>query len=431
MRIQHVFLALAVAAVRSPLSAQAPDSLRLDALRSAALERDPRAREIELLTEQSRLRLKSIDTDRLPSFSSEARAQHQSDVSTIPINLPGVSIPTPPYNTYDAHVDVQQRLYDPSLAPRRGVERAQLAESQARVRSALFGLTETVNAAFYTALLAETQVAELQTTVTDLAAQLAVAEARVEAGSALPGEANTLRAELLRRLQTVDEQKSARKAALSVLSDLAGRQIDTAVVLAAPNFTSDSITRASLATIRSRPEYQQFARTRELLDNLNRTKSAQDKPRLSAFLRTGYGRPGLNALSDKFDGYWLGGLQVQWTPWNWGNTNRERQLNALQSQIVSAEESAFTEGLQRAIEQDVASIERLAISLRSDEQIIELRENILRETRARYGEAVITSAEYVDRQTDLLAARLNRAAHRVQLSQAHAHLNTTLGLGVR
>jgi outer membrane protein TolC len=180
-----------------------------------------------------------------------------------------------------------------------------------------------------------------------------------------------------------------------------------------------------------RPEYEQFARSREVLDNLNRTKAAQDKPRLSAFLRTGYGRPGLNALSDKFDSYWLGGLQVQWTPWNWGNTNRDRQVNALQSQIVSAEESAFTEGLQRALEQDVAAIDRLEKSLRSDDQIIALRENILKETRVRYGEAVITSAEYVDRQTDLLVARLEHALHRVQLSQAHAHLNTTLGLEVR
>ena len=422
---------VAIVTATSSVTAQSVDTLQLATVRAAALGRDPRGREIELLTQQSRLRLKSIDTDRLPTFSAEAQGQHQSDVSTIPLNFPGVSIPTPPYNTYDAHLDVQQRLYDPSLAPRRAVERAQVAESQARVRTALFGLAETVNSAFYTALLAQTQVAEFETTVTDLAAQLAVAEARVKAGTALPSEANTLRAELLRRRQSVEEQKSARKAALSVLSDLTGHPIDSAVVLAAPDFTRDSITRASLAAIRSRPEYEQFARSRDVLDNLNRTKSAQDKPRLSAFLRTGYGRPGLNALSDKFDSYWLGGLQVQWTPWNWGSSNRDRQINALQSQIVSAEESAFTEGLQRAVEQDVAAIERLESSLRSDEQIIELRENILKETRVRYGEAVITSAEYVDRQTDLLAARLDRAMHRVQLSQAHAHLNTTLGLGVR
>jgi outer membrane protein TolC len=421
----------AICTASSVIKAQSVDTLKLATVRAAALSRDPRVREIELLTEQSRLRLKSIDTDRLPSFSTEARGQHQSDVSTIPINFPGVSIPTPPYNTFDAHLDVQQRLYDPSLAPRRAVERAQVAESQARVRTALFGLTETVNSAFYTALLAQTQVAEFETTATDLAAQLSVAEARVKAGTALPSEANTLRAELLRRRQAVEEQRSARRAALSVLADLTGGPIDSMIVLAAPDFTRDSITRASLAAIRSRPEYEQFARSREVLDNLNRAKAAQDKPRLSAFLRTGYGRPGLNALSDKFDSYWLGGLQVQWTPWNWGNTNRDRQVNALQSQIVSAEESAFTEGLQRALEQDVAAIDRLEKSLRSDEQIIALRENILKETRVRYGEAVITSAEYVDRQTDLLVARLEHALHRVQLSQAHAHLNTTLGLEVR
>jgi outer membrane protein TolC len=160
-------------------------------------------------------------------------------------------------------------------------------------------------------------------------------------------------------------------------------------------------------------------------------RSAQDKPRVAAFLRAGYGRPGLNALSDNFDTYWLGGVQFQWTPWNWGSTKRDRQVSALQREIVSAEERAFSEALQRSVEQDLAAIDRLSTAIRDDDQIIALRESVLAETRARFGEAVITSAEYVDRQTDLVGARLSRATHRVELAQARAHLLTTLGIEVR
>jgi outer membrane protein TolC len=135
-------------------------------------------------------------------------------------------------------------------------------------------------------------------------------------------------------------------------------------------------------------------------------------------------------LSDRFDSYWLGGVLVQWTPWTWGSTNRDREVNALQRQIVNAEERAFTDALDRATQQDLANIDRLKTALADDDQIVALREKILAETRTRYGEAVITSAEYVDRQTDLLAARLNRAIHRVELSETHAHLLTTLGIEV-
>ena len=41
-------------------------------------------------------------------------------------------MPTPPHDTYDAHVKARQRIFDPTLGGRRGVERAQLAESEAR-----------------------------------------------------------------------------------------------------------------------------------------------------------------------------------------------------------------------------------------------------------------------------------------------------------
>jgi outer membrane protein TolC len=432
MKIHFIALA-ALCLYTSPLTAQtSSDSLRLSALRKSATERDPRAREIELLTEQSALRLKTIDADKLPAISTEAQAQHQSDVAKIPISFPGLSIPTPPYNTFDAHVDARQRLYDPSLAPRRGVERAQLAESQARVRTALYGLTETVNTAFFTALRSQSQIGELETSLTDIQAQLTVAEARVKNGTALPSEANTLRAELLRRRQSVAELKAGRRAALAVLSDLTGQPLDSNAVLATPDLSADAeATRASITSLRNRPEYEQFARTREVLESTDAVRSAQEKPRVAAFLRAGYGRPGLNALSDNFDTYWLGGVQFQWTPWNWGSTKRDRQVSALQREIVSAEERAFSEALQRSVEQDLAAIDRLSTAIRDDDQIIALRESVLAETRARFGEAVVTSAEYVDRQTDVVAARLSRATHRVELAQARAHLLTTLGIEVR
>ena len=182
---------------------------------------------------------------------------------------------------------------------------------------------------------------------------------------------------------------------------------------------------------RDRPEYQQFEAARLVLDRTSNALSAQLKPRVSAFGRVGYGRPGLNPLSDKFDRYWLTGLQLQWSPWNWGLTNRDREINKLQRDIVTAEEKAFTAGLARAIEQDNATIDRIQTALAQDDEIIALRERISTEAGARYSEAVITSADYVDKLTDVLAARLSRASHRVELAQARAHLLTTLGIEVR
>ncbi|MEO8575681.1 MAG: TolC family protein [Gemmatimonadales bacterium] len=426
-----ISLCVLIAPIQIAISQTSVDSLRLPALRESALSTDPRAGQLEIVAAQSALRLRNITADLKPTLSFDSQAQYQSDVASIPVNLPGVTIPKPPKDTYDARLSAQQRLFDPSLNARRSVERAQTAESQARVRAVLYSINESVNTAFFTALRSQAQAAELSTTIIDLEAQISVADDRVKAGTALTSESNTLRAELLRRRQAVAEQNAVRHAAIAVLADLTGKPIDPDAPLATPDLSQSIPVSPAYQDFRNRPEYQQFELSREALRRSEAVLTSQDKPRLLAFGSLGYGKPGLKQLSDKFDSYWLTGLKLQWTPWNWGTTGRDRQVLALQRDLLTTEEKNFTNSLRRAVEQDIVSIERLETALVQDDEIIALRESILVETRTRYSEAVITSADYVDRQTDVLAARLARSTHRVELAQARAHLLTTLGIEVR
>jgi len=437
-RRRTISLAMAAVPLAWPGAARAqqpaaPDSLRLGTLQAEAVRRDPRGRQVGLLASQSALRLQSLDAERLPTFGVNAQGQYQSDVVAIPFRLPdGASPPLPPHDNYDAHLAARQRLYDPALGPRRELERAQLAESQARVRSSLFALRQSVNDAYFTALLLQAQRAELEAGVTDLEAQLRVADERMQGGAALPSETATLEAELLRRRQSLDELAASRDAALVVLGDLTGRSVTSADALALPDLAADvARARASLGDVRARPEYEQFARGREVLARQEASLGAQDRPRVSAFGRAGYGRPGLNPLAREFDEYWLAGVQVEWSPWNWGTTRRDREALEIQQQIVATDEAAFSETIRRGVVRDLATMDRLARSLAADDSIVALRERILRETRLRFTEGVVTSAEFVDRETDVRTARVARATHRVELAQARARFLTTVGLEVR
>jgi outer membrane protein TolC len=408
------------------------DSLKLGALQDTAIMRDPRGRELALLEEQSRLRQQNITAGRRPTLSIEGQAQYQSDVATIPITLPGVSLPSPPHDTYDAHLAAGQKLFDPTIRAQRAVEDAQLAQSEAQLRAELYQLRQNVSHAFFSALQAQSRVAELQYTITDLEAQQHVAAARVREGTALPSEEKTLRAAILAQRQRVAEASGTRRAALNILADLTGKAYDSTTPLGATDLAvTVAHARDSLSILRARPEYERFARSRALLEQQERAQKAQDLPRVSAFGRAGYGRPGLNPLSTKFESYWLAGLQLQWSPWTWGTNKRDRQALAIQRQIISAQEQQFTDDLRRGVEQDLATIDRLETSARDDDEIVALRESILTETRARFNEGVVTSADYVDRQTDVLSARTARALHRVELAQARARFLNSLGIEVR
>lgn len=408
------------------------DSLQLGDLQNQAVQNDPRTRQLDLLSSQSALRMQDIDASRLPTIGANAQGQYQSQVLTLPLRLPnGQAVPVPPHDTYDAHVAAEQMIYDPAIGARRRVERAERAESQANVQATTFALRSNVNDAYFSALLQQAKQAELESVITDLEAKRKLAANRVANGTALQSETDMLDAEILKQQQAVAQLTASHDASLTILRDLTGKSIPTADIRALPDLAEQvARARADIDTVHARPEYAQFAKSRDVLAQQEASLGAANLPRVSAFGRTGYGRPGLNPLAQDFSNYWLAGVQVKWSPWNWGGTRRDREVLDLQRQIVATNEAAFQQGVRRGITRDVASIDQLAKTLADDDAIIALRERILRETGFRFSEGVIMSPEYVARETDLLDARLARATHRVQLAQARANFLTSLGLGV-
>jgi outer membrane protein TolC len=340
--VRSVILLASVAA-RS-LGAQVPsaaqsDSVTLATLRADALRLDPRQRQLSLQARATDLRLRKIDAERRPALAIDGQAQYQSAVTSIPVSLPNVSIPTPPNDTYDAHLGVQQSLYDPSMPARRNVERAQLAESQAQTRTTLFSLRQEINDAFYSAAVINERLAEVESAMTDLSARLREMVIKLHEGAALPGDTAAIAAALLQRRQDRLQLQGDRTAAVARLSELVGHPVsERATLVIADDSSLVAATARALDTLRARPEFAQFEASRDKLASQVAVEAAQEKPRVSAFGRLGYGRPGLDMLSRDFQLYWLGGVQVHWAPWTWGTTRRDRELNELQREIVTTNE---------------------------------------------------------------------------------------------
>jgi outer membrane protein TolC len=407
-------------------------TLQLATLQQQALDADPRTRELQLYESQTALRLRTLDAERLPSVTLLGQAQYQSDVPTAPFTLDGRPIFAPPKDTYDASFRVDQRLFDPTRDPRLAVEQAQLAESQARVRATLFGVRQQVNDAFFAAALLQEQLKELGATLADLDARLRETTARVREGAALPGDTAAVEATLLERRQDDARLRANRRAALARLGSLTGRAVTEDDELALPQLETAVVeARRSLDSLRARPEYEQFERTRDRLARQQQTAGAMERPQIGAFARAGYGKPGLNFISDRFESYGLAGIQIQWKAWTWGAANREREVLAIQQQIVDADQAAFTKSIREAILSDLATIDRLQETLALDDRIITLRVEVDRSTKARFDERVVTASEYLDRNTELLQARYARTGHQAELAQASARFLTTLGLEVK
>jgi outer membrane protein TolC len=426
-------LAVLVLLAGATATARAQETIELDATRQQAASADPRLRQLELEAGQSALRLRNIEVERRPALSLEGQAQYQSEVVQFPFRAPdGSAPPMPPKDTYDAHLGVEQPLLDATTRARADAERARLAEAQARIRTTLFALRQEVDEAFFTAALLQEREAQVALAVTDLEARLKEARLRVEEGTALPSESESIEAALLQRRQDAIKLRAGRRAALARLSELTDRTLSADDHLALPDAGARvAEARANLDQVRARPEFVQFARMRDQLEAQKRVVGAQEEPRVSAFGKAGVGRPGLNFISRDFNPYWLAGIRVQWNPFRWGTPARERELLALQQQAVQADEDAFARSLRRAVQEDLANLDQLDEAAPLDDRIVALRESIERETSVRLGERVVTAAEYVDKQTDVLEARLLRATRRVERAQAQVRFLNVLGLEVR
>jgi outer membrane protein TolC len=419
--------------LRGPTAAQ--DTLRLPALQAAAVEHDPRARQMALREAAGELRLANLATGWLPALTMTGSASHQSEVPAIPLKVPGATIPVPPKDRYEAAVSVEQALYDSGVLGRqREAERARLKSELAQVSATLYPLRAQVNEAFFQALSLQSALGETAALMADLEARLELVRAQAREGAALAGDTAAVRAELLRAGQSRSEAEAGRRAALGVLAELTGRPVAEAEVLAIPDFASE------VAAIRQsgddavaavHPQYAVFAAQRAALASESEVVEAEAGPRVAAFGEWAYGRPGLEQFTDRFHSYWMAGVRVHWQPWNWHTTARQREILEVQREVIDTEEAAFSAGLRRQVLDEEATIDRLTEALATDERIIELRGQVERQARAQLAERVITPAAYVSVRRDLQDARLARGRHRVELARAQASYLTTLGAAPR
>ena len=320
-----LFVAVVVAADPRQSHAQArTDTLYLDQLQRAAEQVDRRGAQTGLLARQSALRLQGIRDERLPTLGTIGTAQYLSDVVSVGAILPGVRIPSPAHDQYDAYITARQPLLDFTRASRVATENAQARELAARVHTATWQQRALVSDAFFGVLLRDAQLRSIDAAIAELDARARVAADRVKAGAALPSEELLLQAERGRRVQQRDELRGDRNGSREMLARLIGQVLPDDLVLAVREVPgADAFTGAVADTLRARPEFAQFDRARDVVASRRALAAAQDRPRVSAFSRAGYGRPGLNALGRSFDTYWVAGVQVEWAPWNWGRTKRD------------------------------------------------------------------------------------------------------------
>lgn len=392
--------------------AQSP-VLTLDSAQQQARQYYPLLRQQQVQDNITRLQLRNINTGYLPQVELNGQATYQSDVTTIPIKLPNIDIPQLAKDQYKATIDVKQLIYDGgATAGQRNVQLAQQQAENQKTEVELYKLRQQVLQVYFNALLWNENIAAREQMIDEVKQRKERLQAGVQNGTVLSSQVDQLDAEMLKTEQQLFEAKTGRKAAFKVLSLLTGRDVPETTQLTLPTMTQ------GMNEDLHRPELQLLKLQTDVLVQQSKLTGTRAMPKLSAFAQGGYGRPGLNMLENKFDFYYIGGLRLNWTLWNWRYNRTEKDIIRQQQQSIQAQYETFALNTRVQLQQQSSEIANLTNALQKDKEIVILRTRVKDVSAAQLDNGVLTVHDYL---TDLNAetqAVIAQRTHEIQLVYA-------------
>jgi len=394
----------------------------LDSCYEWAQKNYPNLRQSELWQEIYSLNQENHETTYLPKVTLNGQITYQSDVTEIPVSMPGIAIPTVTKDRYNAFAELQQTIWDGGISKsNKTLEEAILKSNLSQLDVELYKLNEQVAQAFFTALVIDKQKAVLNAQIKALNEQLKVVESGIRNGFVEESAALVLKAEILNLEQNTVQLDAAKNAAVQMLSIFTGKNISEN-----SEFTYKSIA-VKFDTFYLRPELQLFANQINQLGTQQGLLSKTRNPKLFGFGKLGYGKPGLNMLLDEFKGYYLVGVGISWNAFDWKNTTRQKQVLQLQKEMLQTQEQTFIQKLQLLLVQQKEQISKLEKMLDNDNKLVELRTEISKAAASKLENETITASDYILEIQAETISKLNYELHKIQLNKAIEKYNLIKG----
>ncbi len=402
---------------------QAPDTLTLDFCHQRAVEVYPLVKQRMLNAEASGIQNENSDKNYLPQFGINGRASYQSDVTKVPINFPGVSIPTPDKDMYDLYLGLDQLIWDGGMTrEQKNLEDAGLKINQQEIEVELYKVKERINGLYFKILFYRKSKELLLINRQVVVDKMEELESGIRNGVVLQSNADVLKAQTLEIDQGVTEIDSDLTATFGMLGEL----LEMAVPLSTTLILPDPLIDAQVF-INLRPEYQLLNLQKDKLELSKKMVSASYMPKFSGFGRLGYGKPGLNMLSNDFDTYYLVGVGLKWNIINWNKQKNQKKILDVQQGIVEVRKETFNKNIKIQLEDDLAQVNKYNELIMNDQEIIDLRQRIAKTASSQLDNGMITSTQYLDELNKATRASLDLEVHRIRLSLAKINYLKTIG----
>ncbi|MDR0688001.1 MAG: TolC family protein [Prevotellaceae bacterium] len=401
------------------LTAQTP--VTLEQCRANAQASHPLAKQRGLLERTKALTIAALSKGYLPQAQLAAKASYQSDVTQIPIDLSqlgfaGASIPSLSKDQYSAALDVSQTVWDGGfIGAQKKLALAGAAVEERQVEAEMYALNERVNQLYFGILLADEQLRQSELLEEELQRNLERMSSYAANGLASPADLDAIGVEQLNVRQRRAQLKSSRKACCQMLSTLTAMP-DTAF----STLEKPSVSLPQRLQTDSLPALRLLEAQGCYLEAQKGSIRAAAMPRLGVFVQGGYGKPGLDMLSNEFAPFYIAGARLSWSFGGLYTLADERKKVAVKKSSVAVQAEAYMLNLNMQKAQMAASIQSIRDVIKMDDDIIALRESVKAAAEAKVANGTLSVAELLREVTAENLARQQKALHEVELMMAVA-----------
>ena len=405
------------------LKAQENKLLRLNDVYDLALKNYPLLKQKDILKQTADFNLDILEKGFMPMFSISGQASYQSDVTSVKIPIPGFTVIQPSKDQYKLLADVSQLLYDGgNIQEQKKLQRINEDAEQQKLEVELYKIKERVNQLFLGVLYLDEQLKLTALVKQDLETGFAKTEAQVNNGIAFRSNLNVLKAELIRNEQRVIELLATRKGYTDVIGLFIHSRLPADVKLEKPDVGKTILTGSI-----QRPELKWYSAQSKLIAGQRNLADARNRPKASLFVQGGYGRPGLNFLTNDFTPFYTAGLRFSWAFGGLYTIKKEKQLLDLNKRSVEIQQETFLLNTSSSLLMQQSELEKLQLLIAKDEDIIALRIKVKDAAKAQLDNGVITSNDYLREMNAEDQARQSLITHQVQLLQAQINYQTISG----
>lgn len=403
------------------ISYASAQTVTLDECYQMAKQHYPLIKQYALIEKAKDYSIANAQKGYLPQFNVAGQATYQSDVTQVPISLPNADIPVISKDQYRLYGEVLQSVTDLFTVKdqKEYIHTNSEIETQ-KTAIELYKLRERINNVYFGILLIGAQIQQTELLKKDIQSGIEKTSIAIANGVALKSTADNLKAELLKTNQRIIELKATHKGYADMLSLFIGKPVDENIILEKPH-------QQTVSTTINRPELRLFDLQKQSFDVQNKLLTAKNLPRVSLFFQGGLGRPGLNMLDNELQGYYIGGLRLNWNITGFYTYKNEKKMLTLNQSAIDIQRETFLFNTHLTLKQQNADITKMQELIEADKSIITLRENVKNITQNQLTYGTATTNDYLIAVNAEDQAKQSLILHEIQLLMAEYNAQTTSG----